>query len=294
MRGSCCGCDLPMLSVGAPQPARHRRVEATARAGFAELSPKSAANRAHSRGDSWRVRSYSLHTEMFNRAGVENAGPVQEMEMEPVLSSQRYETRPPAASVPQRADGIIEARLWIEEYAWLHGILKSDANVCPTFRFPDLISAAVSLSLARPDGHEDIFRFLGTQLVLRPPSTARRRESMWRAQYEQLRGLQRSPANRHPNPNFQLDQLTTACVAQAPPPAATQELDPFSPPPAGRPPAWRANPPPACAAASWPPTPDLVRPCRSRAATHPGTRAGIHGTSHATTSVHPPLCAHHP
>src|SRR6218665_2548681 len=215
MRGSCCGCDLPMLSVGAPQPARHRRVEATARGGFAELSPKTAAKRAHSRGDSWRVRSYSLHTEMFNRAGLENAGPVQEIEMEPVLSSQRYETRPPAASVPQRADGIIEARLWIEEYAWLHGILKSDANVCPPFRFPDLISAAVSLSLARPDGHEDIFRFLGTQLVLRPPSTARRRESMWRAQYEQLRGLQRSPANRHPNPNFQLDQLTTACVAQA-------------------------------------------------------------------------------
>ena len=25
--------------------------------------------------------------------------------------------------------------------------------------------------------------------------------------------MQRSPANRHPNPKFQLDQLTTACVA---------------------------------------------------------------------------------
>ncbi len=135
--------------------------------------------------------------------------------MEPVLSSQRYETRPPAPSTPPRADGIIEARLWIEEYAWLHGILKSDANVCPTFRFPDLISAAVSLSLAQPDGREVISLLRGAQLVLRPPSTARRRESMWRAQYEQLRDLQRSPANRHPNPNFQLDQLTTACVAQA-------------------------------------------------------------------------------
>jgi hypothetical protein len=36
---------------------------------------------------------------------------------------------------------------------------------------------------------------------------------MWRPQYEMLQELQRSPANRHPNPKFQLDQLTTACVA---------------------------------------------------------------------------------
>ena len=36
---------------------------------------------------------------------------------------------------------------------------------------------------------------------------------MWRPQYELLLAVQRSPANRHPNPKFQLDQLTTACVA---------------------------------------------------------------------------------
>ena len=30
---------------------------------------------------------------------------------------------------------------------------------------------------------------------------------------EALLAVQRSPANRHPNPKFQLDQLTTACVA---------------------------------------------------------------------------------
>jgi hypothetical protein len=58
-----------------------------------------------------------------------------------------------------------------------------------------------------------IFRFLGTELVLRSPETPRRRESMWRHQYQLLLDLQRSPANRHPNPKFQLDQLTTACVA---------------------------------------------------------------------------------
>lgn len=52
-------------------------------------------------------------------------------------------------------------------------------------------------------------------MVLRPPQTPRRRESMWRQQYRLLLDLQRSPANRHPNPNpkLQLDQLTTACVA---------------------------------------------------------------------------------
>jgi hypothetical protein len=135
--------------------------------------------------------------------------------MHHVLSSDREPMLLPHDVPAARADGIVEARLWIEEYAWLHGILKSNANVCPTFRFPDLISAAVSLALARTQGQEAIFHFLGTQLVLRPPTTARRRESMWRAQYEQLRDLQRSPANRHPNPNFQLDQLTTACVARA-------------------------------------------------------------------------------
>lgn len=132
-----------------------------------------------------------------------------------VLSSDRDQMLQPHADPGPRADSIVEARLWIEEYAWLYDILKSSANVCPTFRFPDLISAAVSLVLARPEGQMDIFHFLGTQLVLRPPTTARRRESMWRAQYEQLRDLQRSPANRHPNPNFQLDQLITACVAHA-------------------------------------------------------------------------------
>jgi len=36
---------------------------------------------------------------------------------------------------------------------------------------------------------------------------------MWKEQYRLLLDLQRSPANRHPNPKFQLDQLTTTCVA---------------------------------------------------------------------------------
>jgi hypothetical protein len=71
----------------------------------------------------------------------------------------------------------------------------------------------VSLVFLHDDAPARIFDFLGTQLVLRPPLTPRRRESMWRPQYELLLAVQRSPANRHPNPKFQLDQLTTACVA---------------------------------------------------------------------------------
>ena len=107
----------------------------------------------------------------------------------------------------------IETRLWLDEHEWLYAVLRSDDNVSPTFRFPDLISACVSVVFMHDDAAPRIFDFLGTQLVLRSPQTPRRRESMWRQQYDLLLAVQRSPANRHPNPKFQLDQLTTACVA---------------------------------------------------------------------------------
>ena len=72
----------------------------------------------------------------------------------------------------------IETRLWLEEHEWLYSLLRSDDNVSPTFRFPDLISACVSLVFADEDAAPRIFDFLGTQLVLRSPHTPRRRESM--------------------------------------------------------------------------------------------------------------------
>ena len=109
----------------------------------------------------------------------------------------------------------LETRLYLEEHEWLYALLHSADNVSPTFRIPDLISACVSLVFEADDAPGRIFGFLGTQLVLRAPNTPRRRESMWRPQYELLQAVQRSPANRHPNPKFQLDQLTTACVALA-------------------------------------------------------------------------------
>lgn len=110
-------------------------------------------------------------------------------------------------------DRIIETRLWIEEHEWLYALLLSEDNVCPTFRFPDLIGACVSLALSGSGGPERIFKYLGTQLVLRDPRTPRRRASLWAAEYKLLLALQQSPANRHPHPRFQLDQFTTACVA---------------------------------------------------------------------------------
>jgi len=117
-----------------------------------------------------------------------------------------------AASGAETGD-VVETRLWLEEHDWLYALLRSEDNVAPTFRMPDLLSACVALVFARDDAAERIFGFLGTALVMRAPTTPRRRESLWRAHYELLHDLQCSPANRHPHPKFQLDQLTTACVA---------------------------------------------------------------------------------
>ena len=110
-------------------------------------------------------------------------------------------------------EGTIDTRLWLEEHDWLYALLKSEKNMSPTFRFPDLISACVSIVFAHPDASQRIFDFLGADLVLRHRHNPRRHVSMWLAQYDLLLKLQHSPANRHPHPNFQLDQLTTACVA---------------------------------------------------------------------------------
>ena len=126
-------------------------------------------------------------------------------------TTRQHETLP--TPLEDNSQDTIETRLWLDEHVWLYKLLRSENNVSPTFRFPDLIAACVSLVFTHEDAPLHIFRFLGTQLVLRAPQTPRRRESMWRQQYELLLEVQRSHANRHPNPKFQLDQLTTACVA---------------------------------------------------------------------------------
>lgn len=121
----------------------------------------------------------------------------------------------PADSAPSTARDTVETLLWVEEHDWLYTLLKSDQNVAPRFRMPDLISACVSQLFIKDDAGERLFSYLGGVLILRSPNTARRRESLWRPQYQTLRSLQVSPANRYPHPQFQLDQLTTACVALA-------------------------------------------------------------------------------
>lgn len=113
-----------------------------------------------------------------------------------------------------RHQDTVDTYLWRAEYDFLHSLYDSTANVSPKFRFPDLISACVSLVFEHEDAAERLFDYLRSKLVLRGPAV-RRREAMWRQQYELLLGLQRSPANRHPYPQFQLDQFTTACVALA-------------------------------------------------------------------------------
>jgi hypothetical protein len=117
-----------------------------------------------------------------------------------------------AAAADQPSD-TVETRLWLEEHDWLYALLRRSDNVAPTFRMPDLLSACVALVYGQPHPAERIFCFMGTELVLRSPTALRRRESLWRAQFELLHDLQCSPLNRHPHPKFQLDQLTTACVA---------------------------------------------------------------------------------
>jgi hypothetical protein len=109
----------------------------------------------------------------------------------------------------------VVTRLWSDEHDWLFSLLRSEHNVSPTFRLPDLIGACITLIANGHDASAQIFRFLATELNLRATSPQRHRESIWREHYELLHDLQRSPANRHPNPMYQLDQLTTACVALA-------------------------------------------------------------------------------
>ena len=109
----------------------------------------------------------------------------------------------------------VQTRVWVEEHGWLHRIFKSPDNTSPKFRFPDLLSACVSLAVASDDGQRRLVEYLVTQLTLRDPRTERRSCDIWSAQFDQLMEAHRAPWNRFPNPMFELDHLATACVALA-------------------------------------------------------------------------------
>jgi hypothetical protein len=128
------------------------------------------------------------------------------------LPTARQEQAPHGAPEAEHPD-TIETRLWLEEHEWLYGLLRSERQRLADLPLPGPDQRLRVAGVPARRRAARIFDFLGTQLVLRPPLTPRRRESMWRPQYELLLAVQRSPANRHPNPKFQLDQLTTACVA---------------------------------------------------------------------------------
>ena len=113
----------------------------------------------------------------------------------------------------KRPEDTIDTYVWTGEYDFLRSLYDSADNTAPKFRFPDLISACVSLVFSDDDAAALIFDYLRSELVLRNPNTTRRREAMWKAQYNLLLDLQRSRANKHPYPQFQLDQFTTTCVA---------------------------------------------------------------------------------
>ena len=109
----------------------------------------------------------------------------------------------------------VQTRVWVEEHDWLYGVFKSPQNTAPKFRLPDLLSACVSLAVADDDGHQRLAPFLATRLALRDPHTERRSCDIWRIQFDQLMRAHRAPWNRFPNPMFELDHLTTGCVALA-------------------------------------------------------------------------------
>lgn len=109
----------------------------------------------------------------------------------------------------------VQTGIWIEEHGWLHRLFKSADNTSPKFRFPDLLGACVSLAFRDLQSQRHLVEYLVTQLTLRNPRTERRSCDIWAAQFELVLAVHRAPWNRFPNPMFELDQITTACVAVA-------------------------------------------------------------------------------
>lgn len=109
----------------------------------------------------------------------------------------------------------VQSRVWIDEHDWLHTVFKSPDNTSPKFRFPDLLSACVSLALGDDASEERLVEYLVNRLTLRDPKTERRSCDLWTPQYERLLVAHRASWNSFPNPMFELDHLTTACVAVA-------------------------------------------------------------------------------
>ena len=107
----------------------------------------------------------------------------------------------------------VQTRVWIDEHDWLHGIFKSPHNTSPKFRFPDLLSACVSLAFRDSANQARLITYVLTQLSLRDPKTERRSCDIWAPQFELLLDAHRGPWNSFPNSKFDIDAIATACVA---------------------------------------------------------------------------------
>jgi hypothetical protein len=71
------------------------------------------------------------------------------------------------------------------------------------------------LAVDSEDGQQRLVEYLETRLTQRDPKTERRSCDIWNAQFEQLMGAHRAAWNRFPNPMFEIDHITTGCVAIA-------------------------------------------------------------------------------
>ncbi len=85
---------------------------------------------------------------------------------------------------------------------WLHEAFASADNHSPRFRFPDLLSACVSLALADARALHALRKFLHADLSARDPACPRRSCHLWRAQFDEVL-----------HPKFDLDAIATGCVA---------------------------------------------------------------------------------
>jgi hypothetical protein len=117
----------------------------------------------------------------------------------------------PQPAVAQPA--IVMTRLWLPEHDWLHEAFASADNHSPRFRFPDLLSACVSLALADARALHALRKFLHADLSARDPACPRRSCHLWRAQFDEVLLQHRAAWNSHPHPKFDLDAIATGCVA---------------------------------------------------------------------------------
>lgn len=109
----------------------------------------------------------------------------------------------------------VQTRVWLDEHDWLHQIFKSPGNTSPRFRLPDLLSACVSLALADASARQQLVEAIVTLHARHNSKCKRRSCDIFPAQFAQVKRAHGAPWNRFPNPMFDLDSITTGCVALA-------------------------------------------------------------------------------